>query len=336
MMVNYIEMLDRIKESIFTGDHSGLYMLACAVACISACVSLLWWYNKMLNDPFGRLDMRAIIRTLAILVVVCNFYQFVLLPFDYMVSAVTRGITSYVDSDESGMLGQINAMYSEVEKEDMENSLTGQFKEEIDKETVDASEEGLSYGTNPVMESQADNAVTKTEKEGFWSRLWSTIKMSATFIVGTPSQNTANILSWVISLFVKLVQYILLAVSSIYLIVLGLTGPFTFALALIPGNLGNISNWVARYIQISFWIPMSALMDFVNFKMKDALLEYFWSTLATGKFLMPMHLIVLDVVTIICLLGVPSMCSWIMVSSGASDVNRSIASTAAKAFMFIK
>ena len=36
MKLNYPDMLQNIKMSIFTGDHSGVYSLACAIACIAA------------------------------------------------------------------------------------------------------------------------------------------------------------------------------------------------------------------------------------------------------------------------------------------------------------
>ena len=55
-MMNYLEMLDSIKWGIFTGEMGGLYMLARGIACICACVSLIWWYNKYMNDPFAQLE----------------------------------------------------------------------------------------------------------------------------------------------------------------------------------------------------------------------------------------------------------------------------------------
>ena len=103
MKLNYPEMLQNIKMSIFTGDHSAVYSLACAIACIAAMVSLLWWYNKMLNDPYGRLDMRSIIRTGVVLFLTCNFYSFVLVPFDSLTHIVTKAITASVDKDPSGI-----------------------------------------------------------------------------------------------------------------------------------------------------------------------------------------------------------------------------------------
>ena len=43
------------------------------------------------------------------------------------------------------------------------------------------------------------------------------------------------------------------------------------------------------------------------------------------------HLILMELVVLICLLGVPSMASWVVSSAGASDINRSIRQTAEKA-----
>ena len=75
MELSYIKLLDNIKMSLFSGDHSGIYMLVCAAACICASFSLISWYNKMLNEPYGQLDMSAVIRTVAILILICNFYS---------------------------------------------------------------------------------------------------------------------------------------------------------------------------------------------------------------------------------------------------------------------
>ena len=294
MMMNYLEMLDSIKWGIFTGEMGGLYMLARGIACICACVSLIWWYNKYMNDPFAQLDIRSIIKALAILALTWNFYTMVLMPFDHLTTAVTRGITAFVDCDRQGL------------------------------------------GTSSYMESIAEETVSKGEEMGFWENLWESIKMGATMIFSVPISNSTSILSWVITLLAKIVQYILMAVSSVFLIILGLVGPFSFALALMPGFTGNIRTWLARYIQISFWIPLASMVDFVNFKMRDMMISFFCTSTDVWKFAAPTHLIILDIVTIICLLAVPSMSSWVISGSGGGGVMRSAINTAAKAFMLSK
>lgn len=337
MELSYIKLLDEIKMSLFAGDHSGIYMLVCAAACICASFSLISWYNRMLNEPYGQLDMSAVIRSVFILILICNFYTLVLIPFDFVTNTLTRGLTAYVDNDTDGMTGRIASLFESAETEYDSSTLSGEFRSSVTSETSDtADESGFSYGSNAVMESQAETELSSHEKKEFLKKCWDIIKTAATFTLGTPVTNLSTTLSWLISIIVKIVQYILLAVSNIYLIILGLAGPFVFALSLLPGFSNNISVWIARYIQISFWVPMSALVDFVNFKIKDAVIAYFWTSMDIGKFAAPIHLIVLDLITLICLLAVPSLCSWIISSAGASDVNRAIISAAAKVTMLKK
>ena len=121
--LNYPDMLQQIKLSIFTGDHSAIYSMACAVACIAASFSLITWYNKMLNDPYGRLDMRAVVRTLIVLFLTCNFYSFVLVPFDSITHTVTKAISASVDKDPSGLWGKVNDVYSSIEDKTKEETL---------------------------------------------------------------------------------------------------------------------------------------------------------------------------------------------------------------------
>ena len=334
--LNYPDMLQNIKMSIFTGDHSGIYSLASAIACISAMVSLLWWYNTMLNDPYGRLDVRSIVRSGAILFLTCNFYSFVLVPFDSVTHYVTKGVSAYVDKDNTGLWGKVNEVYADVQNSRNKETLSGEFEEEMANSLSSATaEDTQSTGeSSSMLESLPEASVSApAKKPGFFKRLWEGLKMAVSVKVGSVINDVGTIISWAISILAKLVQYILMALSSIYLIILGFIGPFVFAFALMPGFTNGIHNWIARYIQISFWMPMVSIVDFVNFKMKDALILEFWKAGFAAKLAYPLHLIVLDVLTIICLLGVPSLCAWIVSSAGASDVNRQIANTAAKSFM---
>lgn len=333
--LNYPDMLQQIKLSIFTGDHSAIYSMACAVACIAASFSLITWYNKMLNDPYGRLDMRAVIKTVIVLFLTCNFYSFVLVPFDSITHTVTKAVSASVDKDNSGLWGKVNEIYSSIEEKSKKETLTGQFEEEMSNNSSTTTVESLSYETSAVAESLAEATIQEGKKPGFFKRVWAGIKGFVSGKVGSVLNNIGNIISALISIIVKLVQYILLAVSSIYLIILGLIGPFVFALSLMPGFGNNISVWIARYIQISFWCPMAGLIDYVNFKLKDAMFTAFWTAPNVAQLGFPLHLIVMDLVTLICLLAVPQMASWIISGSGASDVNRGIATTAQKGAMLL-
>lgn len=333
--LNYPEMLQQIKLSMFTGDHSWMYSMACAVACIAASFSLITWYNKMLNDPYGRLDMRAIIRAVIVLFLTCNFYSFVLVPFDRITYLVTRGISASVDEHHKEGY-DIKEIIRQIEESRGEETLAGDLMREMERtqENV-ADESGLTYESSSVLESEAEIRINDRPKKGLGKRIWQTVQDMISTVYAIPVVGIGSILSGVISLLVKIVQWVLLAVSSIYLIVLGLIGPFVFALSLIPGFQNNISVWIARYIQISFWTPMAALVDYVNYKLTGAMVVALYNAPITAKGAYSLHVILLELVILICLLAVPQMASWIISGSGASDVNRGIATTAQKGAMLL-
>ena len=88
---------------------------------------------------------------------------------------------------------------------------------------------------------------------------------------------------------------------------------------------------------VSPMVPMAALVDFVNFKMKDAVVDmYSKADLVEQLWFPSSQIILLDIVTLVCLLAVPSMCAWVVSSSGASEANGAIMRTAMKALAFKK
>jgi len=332
MRLNYPELFQNIKMSIFTGDHSAIYSLACSIACLAAMISLLWWYNKMLNDPFGRLDVRSIVRSGIILFLTCNFYSFVLVPFDSLTHWVTKAITASVDNDTSGITGKINEALADVERSRSENTLAGELSQEMSRTSSSETDSGLSGETSGVLEAVTEVAVEGGRKTSWWQNAWTAIKTAVSMKIGQVVENAGTAISWILSFLVKLVQWVLMGISSIYLIILGLIGPFVFALALMPGYVNNISTWVARYIQISFWVPMAAIVDYVNFKLKDAMVAEFWRSGLGDQIAFPVHLILLDVMLLLTLLAIPTLSNWVITSAGASDVTGAMAKNAQKAF----
>ena len=195
--LNYPEMLQSIKMYIFTGDHSAVYSLACAIACIAAMVSLLWWYNKMLNDPYGRLDMRSIIRTAIVLFLTCNFYSFVLVPFDSITHYVAKAITASVDKDAAGLSGRILDALGETERKNQEESLGGQFEEEMSRSSsITSDDSGLSGETSFVLESLAESAIEGGRKQNIFQKAWNVVKTAVSVKVGSVVSGVATVLSW--------------------------------------------------------------------------------------------------------------------------------------------
>ena len=331
---NYIEVMQQVKQTIFTGDHSAIYNIACAVACIAAGFSLITWYNRMLNDPYGRLDMRSIIRALIVLFMTCNFYNFVLIPFDHITYLVARSVSASVDENRKDAYSY-KEIIRQVEKQRGEESFVGNFLREMDGETSSESADGssLSFDTSATMASEAEVNIAMKPKKGLGAKIWQGMKDAFSAIVSFPVYSVGSVLGMAITIITKIVQWVLTAVSAIYLIILGLVGPIVFALSLLPGFRKGVHNWIARYIQISFWVPMASLVDYVNYKITGALVVAMFNnpSLSSGVYII--HLIVLELITLVCLLGVPSLSAWVISSAGASDLNSKVISAAQKAVM---
>lgn len=335
MNLNYPDMYRSIKLSLFTGDLGAVYSLACAVACIGALLSLLWWYNRYMNDPFPRLDMRSVVRCGALLLLTCNFHTFVLVPLDSVTYFVTKGITAYVDSDPAGLTGALSEAMREVEEGNRRESLAGSLEDELSEglssEAVDDGDD-LSGETSPLLESLTDSRVgdgsAPSGRVPWYGKLWEGMKLALSMKMGETVENTATLLSWILSLLLKLVRYLLVAVGNVYLIVLGFLGPFVFALSILPGLGRGAWDWVAKYVQISFWTPIAAIVDLVNYRLKDALIQEFWNASFGMKMAFPVHVLVLDLVLLVTLLAVPRISSWVVNSSVSSDIAAAVTSTA--------
>ena len=179
--------MQQVKQTIFTGDHSAIYNIACAVACIAASFSLIPWSNKMMNDPYGRLDMRAIIRALIVLFMTCNFYHVVLIPFDYLTYLVTKSVSASVDENRKDAYSY-KEIIRQVEQQRWESSFVGDFLREMDGETSSESADGssLSFDTSSTMASEAEMNIAMKPKKGLGARVWQGMKDAFSAIVSVP------------------------------------------------------------------------------------------------------------------------------------------------------
>ena len=337
IQINYPEMLQSIKQTIFSADHSALYSLSCSIACIAASFALLSWYNRMLNDPYGRFDLASIIRAVCILFLTCTFYHTVMLPLDGITHLMAKGITAWADSDKDGLWGKVNEVYEKAEEARKRDTLLGAFEDEMEGEGASESADGISGTSSAVAQSIAESVLSSGgEKPGFFKRLWSGMKGFASAKIGQMVDYGGSVLSIITSVLVKLAQYVLLSVSSICQCILGLMGPFVFALALVPGLEGGIKTWLARYIQLGFWVPVTSFIDMVGIKLKGAMLAGLHSTPFISELAAPFHLLVLDLVIIVCLTFTPTIASWIVHSSGATEIAGKITSVGKKAASLAK
>ena len=129
----------------------------------------------------------------------------------YLVGLLTKGITSIVDKDQRGLTGKVANLFQSVEDATQENTLQGQFEEEMAGMVADTDDgEGRTYGSSAVMESQVETQVERTESRSFWSRIWDSLKEAASQYMEVRVKSSATLLSWVTPMIVHIVRYVLL------------------------------------------------------------------------------------------------------------------------------
>lgn len=140
--------------------------------------------------------------------------------------------------------------------------------------------------------------------------------------------------TWIVEQLTYVAQLFVSFMGVVYLLLLSLTGPITFALAIIPAFKTGITSWFARYIQIMLYMPLAQIFMFLMQKSQNIILE---SALATSDMVTYPTLTMwcLNIVSIIGLFKIPTIAEWVVESSGGqafgAAVNRVGASVAGKA-----
>ncbi len=120
-----------------------------------------------------------------------------------------------------------------------------------------------------------------------------------------------------------------------FLIVLSILGPIAFALSVFDGLQNTLVQWLARYISVYLWLPVSDLFGAMLAKIQTLILQEEMNLMAN-----PMSIIDVDgssaiylIFMIIGLVGyfcVPTVSNWIVQAGGMSAYNRNVNNTASK------
>jgi conjugative transposon TraJ protein len=73
-------------------------------------------------------------------------------------------------------------------------------------------------------------------------------------------------------------------VRTFYLIILGILGPLAFGLSVFPGFGDNLTQWLARYINVFLWLPVANIFGSLIAQLQQEMLKLDLAQLsATGQ-----------------------------------------------------
>lgn len=271
------------NETIVDEYLASIQALAVILAAMLAAFSLIRTSVDYVHGE-GRFGWQ-LMRPITILLLVMNF-SMVCSAMDGVVNIFTREISKISDSSLSDLGDAIGDAFSNL-------------------------------GATQVDLIKATDELAEQEEWGLWRKIKEGVRIATSTFFKTAQISTLTSIAFVGR---GIMEFAFLGVQSVAAVILALIrlfGPFIVALSIPEGWKSGASGWVARYIQISMWVP-------IGFFMIGVLTAYFKAIcrgitddgLEAGIFIIGTSLMV---VTIGMMLSLPKIASWFINSSGSNN-----------------
>jgi len=121
---------------------------------------------------------------------------------------------------------------------------------------------------------------------------------------------------------------------TFFLVVLAILGPIAFAFSVYDGFQATLTQWLARYINIYLWLPVSDIFSAVLSKIQELMLQQDIALLQNPNYIPDGSNGVYIVFLIIGIIGyftIPTVAGWIIQSGGVGAYGNAVNKTASKA-----
>ena len=145
-----------------------------------------------------------------------------------------------------------------------------------------------------------------------------------------------SLLAQLVATLAEWIGYIILIFSKIYLLVLAFIGPFVFSISIIPTFHQGIGQWVARYIQISFWYPILQIINLVYTQFVSHIPDMMagaesMDTLMAMNTMSTLLLLFVSIAVIFMYFSVPKVAAWLIQSTGSNNAHNNAGRAASAA-----
>lgn len=123
-------------------------------------------------------------------------------------------------------------------------------------------------------------------------------------------------------------------IRTFFLVVLAILGPIAFAFSIYDGFQATLTQWLARYISVYLWLPISDIFSSILARIQVLMLEQDIKLLQDPNYVPDGSNGVYIVFLIIGIIGyftIPTVAGWIIQSGGSGAYGGAVNKTAAKA-----
>lgn len=235
LAVSMEEILQTVELNVLTDKLEAVTQVGKSLAAACVAFSMIGIGNKyMIATSFNWFEF---IKPLLIFFIVCNFSTIVLNPL--------RGIAGVYNTRLAETVGTSVDDFKTMFKEKAEQMCHEEFGQFDDDDLFSISED--------------DNWLVRNIKKIGNKMIAQYFKINEKLNYGA-----AVIVSGFMFFFVNMVTSIMIIIANIYLILMALIGPFTFAISILPAFPSGIKLWVERYIQYTLWQPLLYIIMYVG------------------------------------------------------------------------
>lgn len=211
-----------------SGKLGAVTSVGISLAAFCVCVSMI----SIIRDYLGKSEFHwwHFLRPLIIFLLVCNFGTLVVRPLDAICGVYNGRLSSAV----GGSMDEFQRTFREVSES---------VAREADRMFQDRTEE--------IAMSDKSWFQKKVETVALSVRKWVSKQTGAVTVT------LATVVLGLVFIIFKIMCAVMVIMASLYLVIMALVGPFTFALSILPAYRNGIKLWVERYIQYSLWIPLT-------------------------------------------------------------------------------
>ena len=287
--------LDNVKTSIFTEHMDGMSHVAPFIAAVTAGLAILKNYNGFVKGD--GIDFMLLFKPIMILVLVGNFNELVMQPFDSLVNIFIRSMTETASVT--------NEEYLASWKHNLETMALSDIASNIEE----------YQQTIASFENQSRIA-------RFFKTIWEGLKRSVMSMMNITSLKTGALIGGLLYIVAKILLFMQQVICYIYQMFIGLIGPLIFSTAAWPGFEAGMKRWFARYIQISCWIPAGFLIMMISLEVTSAFAN---ASLAGETGLSASwFMIILHIISLVMISAVPKLATYFIESRGGNDAHGSV------------
>lgn len=218
-------LLGAVEKNVLGDTLGKVTSAATSLAAVCVCISLIGTGSAFLKGK--QFDWWQFVRPLLIFLIVCNFSAIVLSP--------VRGIAGFYGTRLAESLGGSVDSFKELFRERAEVMCHEEFGQDEDTWQIDPN---------------GDNWLVRTAK-----KIGNKVTRSFFNINEKMNLGAAVIVSGIMFFLLNISVSVMVIIARMYLIVMALIGPFTFAISILTTYRGGIKLWVERYIQFTLWEP---------------------------------------------------------------------------------